>query len=450
MDESLKKKYGKILMLFYLHRKRKSDRSRKNVLRLLEFKIRNQERLLVMFNDLIRQYMYIYNELNVHEPKRRIRSCRSYERNKGWWNIVNMSYSEERFKQTFRMSRRTFSFVLEKIRAAISKQNTGTGSIPVEERLAITLYKLGRGDYNYTVGEMAGYSESTISYITKEVCQHIVEVLWEECVTTLFPRNEAEFRQALIEMEAEWQFKFAFAAIDGSHLPIKCPSGVSEAMKQYHNFKKFYSVVLLALVDAKYRFIWAALGAPGNTHDSTCFQSTSLWENITNNRVLPQKFQVVDNVHVPPMILGHGAFPMKSWICKPYGDAVLTEENRYFNYRLSRARMVSEGAFGKLKSRFRVLHRKCESSKESVKAMSLAALVLHNICLSTGDSLPRSIGLTVDPATNKRRDIAEIASILDLTDRCQKNYIMDSSSRSIREALTNLFWEEKNSFLENE
>ena len=133
MDESLKKKYGKILMLFYLQRKRKSDRRRKNVLRLLEFKIRNQERLLVMFNDLI--YMYIYNELNVHEPKRRIRSCRSYERNKGWGNIVNMSYSEERFKQTFRMSRRTFSFVLEKIRAAISKQDTDTGSIPAEERM---------------------------------------------------------------------------------------------------------------------------------------------------------------------------------------------------------------------------------------------------------------------------------------------------------------------------
>ena len=40
-------------------------------------------------------------------------------------------------------------------------------------------------------------------------------------------------------------------------------------MKQYYNFKNFYSAVLLALVDAKYRFIWASLGAPGNTHDST-------------------------------------------------------------------------------------------------------------------------------------------------------------------------------------
>ena len=46
-----------------------------------------------------------------------------------------------------------------------------------------------------------------------------------------------------------------------------------EAMKQYYNFKNFYSVVLLGLIDANYRFIWASLGAPGNTYDSTYFQA---------------------------------------------------------------------------------------------------------------------------------------------------------------------------------
>ena len=60
-------------------------------------------------------------------------------------------------------------------------------------------------------------------------------------------------------------------------------------MKQYYNFKNFYSVVLLALVHAKYRFIWASLGAPGNTHDSTYFQGTSLWDEINAGNVLPDK-----------------------------------------------------------------------------------------------------------------------------------------------------------------
>ena len=33
--------------------------------------------------------------------------------------------------------------------------------------------------------------------------------------------------------------------------------------------------------------------------------------------------------------------------------------------------MVSEVAFGQLKSRFRVFHKKCESDKESIKDMTL-------------------------------------------------------------------------------
>ena len=67
------------------------------------------------------------------------------------------------------------------------------------------------------------------------------------------------------------------------------------------------------------------------------------------------------------MILREGAFPMKPWMCELFDEAVLTEKKRYFIYLLRHARMVSVGAFGKLKSQFRVVHRKRESSKESVK-----------------------------------------------------------------------------------
>ena len=204
------------------------------------------------------------------------------------------------------------------------------GAISPEERLAIALYKIGRGDYNYTMGEMIGYAESTIGLIIKEVCKVIVNLFSEECVTNHFRKNAEEFRQSMIDMETEWQFRFVFSAIDGSYLPLRCPPGGLESMKQYHNFKNFYSVVLLALVDdAKYRFIWVALGAPGNTHDSTYLQSTSLYNEITRGKVLPDKFQQIGEIDVPPMILGDGAFPMKTWMFKPHGDAVLSEEKRF-------------------------------------------------------------------------------------------------------------------------
>ena len=97
----------------------------------------------------------------------------------------------------------------------------------------------------------------------------MVEELWSEAVDHHFPKSNEDFKEKLLDMDAEWQFSHTFSGIDGSHLLIKCPNGGQEVMKQYYNFKNFYSVVLLALVDAKYRFIWTSLGAPGNTHDST-------------------------------------------------------------------------------------------------------------------------------------------------------------------------------------
>ena len=83
-----------------------------------------------------------------------------------------------------------------------------------------------------------------------------------------FPTSEDEIQHVMGKFGEEWQFSYAFAAVDGSGLPIKCPNGGAQAMKQYFSFKGFYSIVLMALVDEEYRFIWASVGAPGSTHDS--------------------------------------------------------------------------------------------------------------------------------------------------------------------------------------
>ena len=72
--------------------------------------------------------------------------------------------------------------------------------------------------------------------------------------------------------------------------------------------------MLLALVDAKHRFIRASLGAPGNTYDLTYFQSTSLRDEINSGQVLPDKNCIVDAAEAPPVIFSrHGAFPLRSW-----------------------------------------------------------------------------------------------------------------------------------------
>ena len=80
---------------------------------------------------------------------------------------------------------------------------------------------------------MVGLAESTVCQIVVEVCTVIIEELWLETIEINFPKSNDEFQEKLLDMDAEWQFPYTFAATDGSHLPIKCPSGGQEAKKQH-------------------------------------------------------------------------------------------------------------------------------------------------------------------------------------------------------------------------
>ena len=70
----------------------------------------------------------------------------------------------------------------------------------------ICLYKLGKGDYNYTVAEMFGIGESTVCVVVKEACGAITTELWDDYVANLFPRDGNAIKALLASMGAEWQF----------------------------------------------------------------------------------------------------------------------------------------------------------------------------------------------------------------------------------------------------
>ena len=236
--------------------------------------------------------------------KRRRRLCRRIrrrrlQRNGGWWNLVWNTYSEERFKRTFRVTRDTFKYILSKIFNNLQKKTVTEDPVTPECRLGVCLYRLARGDYYYTLAELTGLRESTICVITIEVCQAIVETLWEDEVSVYFPKSIEEYRQAMELMDQEWQFPFAFGAVDGCHISIRCPPGGAESAKEFHNFKNFYSVILMAIVDAEYHITWASCGYPGNSHDSYIFQSTDIY-HILNSGNNPSIARVESDTSILP------------------------------------------------------------------------------------------------------------------------------------------------------
>ena len=81
---------------------------------------------------------------------------------------------------------------------------------------------------------------------------------------------------------------------------------------------------------------------------------------------------------LPCVFVGDEAFALRKDLLKPFSQKQLTIERRFFNYRLSRARRVTENTFGIMASRFRVYHTEINLKLERTKTVVLSCCVLHN------------------------------------------------------------------------
>ena len=161
-------------------------------------------------------------------------------------------------------------------------------------------------------------AEQTVCLFVIGVSEAIVKNLWRDRVENLFPKTRKVFMDKMVEMKSLLQFPCCFGAIDGYHIPIKCPACGRESNKEYQNFKNFYSLVLMIIVDSHYRFIWASCGFPGTFHDSVIFQSTHLYSEVIKGNLIHSIAWNVCDTEVQPVIFGDSAFPFKTWLLKPY------------------------------------------------------------------------------------------------------------------------------------
>lgn len=71
---------------------------------------------------------------------------------------------------------------------------------------------------------------------------------------------------------------------------------------------------------------------------------------------------------------------------KPFcQSSELTTEQKTFHYRLSKARIVVENAFGRLKARWRRLIKQNDMAVKNVPKVIAACCILHNICEIHGE-----------------------------------------------------------------
>jgi hypothetical protein len=243
-------------------------------------------------------------------------------------------------------------------------------------QVAVTLRFLATGDSNASLAFGFRVGKTTIVKLVPEVCQAIISEYQEEVCRT--PRNSDDWRKVADGFSTRWDFQHCLGALDGKHVAIRCPRNGGSL---YYNYKGFHSIVLMALVDSNYRFIWVNIGAHGSASDAQIFNASDLSDLLFDDDLgFPDPDPLVgDDEPISYFLIADDAFALKLVMMKPFSIRRMTRAERIFNYRLSRARRVVENAFGILANRFRCLLRSLPQEPYVVQKIVMATVCLHNL-----------------------------------------------------------------------
>ncbi|XP_068083469.1 uncharacterized protein [Anabrus simplex] len=202
--------------------------------------------------------------------------------------------------------------------------------------------------YNYRIGI------STASKIVKDVCRAIWSLMREDCISTPTPEIWESIASGF---ENTANFPHCLGAVDGKH------------------------ILLMAVADSRYRFVYVDVGSYGKDCDSSIFKQSRLRQSIENNsQQLPEEKSLpgTESPKVPYFFVGNEVFGLNKYLLRPFGGTHLTVKKIIFNYRLCRARRYVECAFGILTNKWRVFHRPINVEPDFAVIIVNACIVLHN------------------------------------------------------------------------
>ncbi|PNF40094.1 hypothetical protein B7P43_G10715, partial [Cryptotermes secundus] len=173
---------------------------------------------------------------------------------------------------------------------------------------------------------------SWISVIIKQVADSITKTMFK-----LIMPSPTEEQLPIIANTylSTWNFPNCVGSIDGKHIRIRAPKNSGST---FFNYKEFYSIVMLAVVDAECKFVAIVI-------------------------VGDETFALHENLMKP--------YPRKQTLSDP--------SKAVYNYRQSQARRTTENAFGILCAYFRISFQPIATVPETTDQLITCACILHSM-----------------------------------------------------------------------
>ena len=288
-------------------------------------------------------------------------------------------HDEEYFFRYFRMNSHQYEVLLSMVAPRILKSSQREPIGP-SERLCVTLRYITTGDAQTTIA--ANFRPTTIGRIIDETCAEICNALADDYISP--PKSPQDWKNLADAFEKNWNFPHCIGALDGKHVVIQAPANTGSL---YFNYKKTFSIVLMAICDANYSFTLVDIGDIGRNSDGGVFANSRMGEAFNDRKLGVPEQQVLQNTNIclPYVLVGDEAFPLRENLMKPYPKEVLGIQERIYNYRLSRARRTIENAFSIAASRFRIFRRPINARVHVVVNITKSVIALHNYLMAGKD-----------------------------------------------------------------
>ncbi|KYN26715.1 Putative nuclease HARBI1 [Trachymyrmex cornetzi] len=228
-----------------------------------------------------------------------IRSLNNYEKHRNVGFHMNLfkeirQTDHEQFFMYTRMWPHMFNELLTRVRPFLEKSGPRRPH-SVQLKLALTLSFLAHGDSVNSKAWEFRIGRSTVYAIIHEVCR----ALWQALQPIVLPElDELKWSEVAEDFFEKWQFPNCVGALDGKHIRIEAPT---HSGSQFFNYKKYFSIVLLAICDANHKFVWVDIGQCGGISDSGVWSNTELAARV-REKLLCDRFtkMVVNYINSSP------------------------------------------------------------------------------------------------------------------------------------------------------
>ncbi|XP_070398318.1 uncharacterized protein [Nothobranchius furzeri] len=347
-------------------------------------------------------------------------------RSQDWWErVVMMEFTDTDWRENFRMSRQSFAKLCGMMERVMEPSVvTIRAPVPTAMRVAMVLYKLASCAECRLIANQFGVHKSTVKKMVYLFCHGMVDSVIKTLIRFSESRLNVNYTMYVgytaVCILFLFFLLFIIGCVDGSHIPCLPPS---DGYRDFINRKGWPSYVLQGVCDDKYCFWSVSCKMPGSAHDANALRQSNLFNNAQS---FPKRAVQIEGQDVDFFLLGDPAYPLMPWLMKGYLQSPrLTPQEESFYVYLSSARTSIEIAFGRLKSRFRVLLKRSDFHFTFTPYAVATCCALHNFCEMEKEYVnPR----WAEEATSGERLFPQPVS--------QVNRADNSAASAIRRALT--------------